>query len=172
MKKLAFSFVAIIVAMLSMVTFTACSSDDDDNNLSEEEIKENITGTWQSTHINGYWYKGDGGKGGYQKVDMDIDDKSDDDANCRLVIGSSKIKEYFYRGDNRWFCDSEERYRIDGNKIRLINLYDNDVYDTWIITKMNKNTMKLEQVIDDDEMLKATITYKKLSNENIMSDNN
>jgi hypothetical protein len=52
MKKLYFAFTAILFALLSMVSFTACSSDDDVP--STEEIKNNIVGMWQTTHIAGW----------------------------------------------------------------------------------------------------------------------
>ena len=55
MKKLYFVFMAILFALFSMVSFTACSSDDDDA-PSAEEIKSNIVGMWQTTHIAGWGY--------------------------------------------------------------------------------------------------------------------
>ena len=42
MKKLHFSLMAILFALFSMVSFTACSSDDDDA-PSQDDIKTNCT---------------------------------------------------------------------------------------------------------------------------------
>ena len=52
MKKLHFSLMAILFALFSMVSFTACSSDDDDA-PSQDDIKTNCIGMWQTTHISG-----------------------------------------------------------------------------------------------------------------------
>ena len=54
MKKLHVSFMAILFALFAMVSFTACSSDDD--GLSSDDIKTNIVGMWQMTHISGWGY--------------------------------------------------------------------------------------------------------------------
>ena len=54
MKKLHFSLMAILFALFSMVSFTACSSDDDDDTSVSGDIKTNIVGTWELTHIKGW----------------------------------------------------------------------------------------------------------------------
>ena len=53
MKKLHFSLMAILFAMFAMVSFTACSSSDDDDTPSFGDIKTNIIGEWELTHIKG-----------------------------------------------------------------------------------------------------------------------
>ena len=70
MKKLYFAFMAILFALFSMVSFTACSSDDDDT-PSTEEIKSNIVGMWQTTHIAGWGYD-DTEDENLIKVDQDV----------------------------------------------------------------------------------------------------
>ena len=55
MKKLHFSPMAILFALFTMVSFTACSSDDDET-PSTEDIKTNIIGMWQWTHVSGWDY--------------------------------------------------------------------------------------------------------------------
>ena len=70
MKKLYFAFTAILFALFSMVSFTACSSDDDDV-PSAEEIKSNIVGMWQTTHIAGWGYD-DTEDENLIKVDQDV----------------------------------------------------------------------------------------------------
>ena len=70
MKKLYFAFTAILFALFSMVSFTACSSDDDDT-PSTEVIKNNIVGMWQTTHIAGWGYD-DTEDENLIKVDQDV----------------------------------------------------------------------------------------------------
>ena len=59
MKKLHFSLMAILFALFSMVSFTACSSDDDDDTSVSGDIKTNIVGTWELTHIKGWYWADD-----------------------------------------------------------------------------------------------------------------
>lgn len=61
---------AILFALFSMVSFTACSSDDDDT-PSTEKIKSNIVGMWQTTHIAGWGYD-DTEDENLIKVDQDV----------------------------------------------------------------------------------------------------
>ena len=68
MKKLYFAFTAILFALFSMVSFTACSSDDVP---SAEEVKSNIVGMWQTTHIAGWGYD-DTEDENLIKVDQDV----------------------------------------------------------------------------------------------------
>lgn len=68
MKKLHFSLMAILFALFSMVSFTACSSDDDDA-PSQDDIKTNCIGMWQTTHISGWDYDEDDN---LIKVDQDV----------------------------------------------------------------------------------------------------
>ena len=50
---------AILFALFAMVSFTACSSDDDET-PSTEDIKTNIIGMWQWTHVSGWDYDDSG----------------------------------------------------------------------------------------------------------------
>ena len=59
MKKLHFSLMAILFALFSMVSFTACSSSDDDDTSASGDIKTNIVGTWELTHIKGWYWADD-----------------------------------------------------------------------------------------------------------------
>lgn len=70
MKKLHFSLMAILFALFSMVSFTACSSDDDDA-PSQDDIKTNCIGMWQTTHISGWDYD-DTVDENLIKVDQDV----------------------------------------------------------------------------------------------------
>lgn len=61
---------AILFALFSMVSFTACSSDDDDA-PSQDDIKTNCIGMWQTTHISGWGYD-DTEDENLIKVDQDV----------------------------------------------------------------------------------------------------
>jgi hypothetical protein len=76
MKKIHSSLLAILLALLTTVTFTACSSDDNDS-PSGEDLKTNIVGMWQTTHVSGWTYD-DTEDENLIKIDQDITDKSDD----------------------------------------------------------------------------------------------
>lgn len=69
-EKLHFSLMAILFALFSMVSFTACSSDDDDA-PSQDDIKTNCIGMWQTTHISGWGYD-DTEDENLIKVDQDV----------------------------------------------------------------------------------------------------
>ena len=64
-----------------MVSFTACSSDDDDT-PSTEEIKSNIVGMWQTTHIAGWGYD-DTEDENLIKVDQDVPEEKSE----RILFG-------------------------------------------------------------------------------------
>lgn len=89
MKKLHFSLLAILFALFSMVSFTSCSSDDDDV-PSTENIKNNIVGMWQTTHISGWAYD-DTEEENLVKVDKDVAEK-----DSRQFLFLSKRK-FLYR---------------------------------------------------------------------------
>ena len=91
MKKLYFVFMAILFALFSMVSFTACSSDDDDT-PSTEEIKSNIVGMWQTTHIAGWGYD-DTEDENLIKVDQDVPEEKSERI---LFKGDGTYKWYWY----------------------------------------------------------------------------
>ena len=84
MKKLYFAFTAILFALLSMVSFTACSSDDDVP--STEEIKNNIVGMWQTTHIAGWGYD-DTEDENLIKIEQDVPEEKSE----RIQIGRAHV---------------------------------------------------------------------------------
>ena len=91
MKKLHFSLMAILFALFSMVSFTACSSDDDDA-PSQDDIKTNCIGMWQTTHISGWDYDEDDN---LIKVDQDV---PIEDSDRILFKGDGTYKWYLYYG--------------------------------------------------------------------------
>ena len=111
MKKLNFSFVAILFALFAMVSFTACSSDDD--GPSSEEIKENIVGMWQVTHISGWTYD-DTEDENLIKVDEDI---PEEDSERVLFKGDGTCKWYWYSNDGWRPYSFSNTYDVSGNKI-------------------------------------------------------
>ena len=93
MKKLHFSLMAILFALFSMVSFTACSSDDDDA-PSQDDIKTNCIGMWQTTHISGWGYD-DTEDENLIKVDQDV---PEGDSERILFKGDGTYKWYWYYG--------------------------------------------------------------------------
>ena len=96
MKKLYFVFMAILFALFSMVSFTACSSDDDDV-PSTEVIKNNIVGMWQTTHIAGWGYD-DTEDENLIKVDQDVPEEKSErilfkgDGTYKMVLVFGKLR--------------------------------------------------------------------------------
>ena len=102
---------AILFALFAMVSFTACSSDDDET-PSTEDIKTNIVGMWQSTHISGWDYD-DTDEENLIKVDQDIPEA---DSYRMLFKGDGTCKEYYW-DDYKWHLDGTYKYEVSGNKI-------------------------------------------------------
>lgn len=113
MKKLHFSSMAILFALFTMVSFTACSSDDDET-PSTEDIKTNIIGKWQLTHVSGWQY--DNTEDDLIKVDQDIPEKQ---GKRLLFKGDGTYKKYWYSGISGWYSPGYtcNKYEVSGNKI-------------------------------------------------------
>lgn len=155
MKKLHSSFVAILFALFAMVSFTACSSDDD--GPSSEEIKENIVGMWQVTHISGWTYD-DTEDENLIKVDEDI---PEEDSERVLFKGDGTCKWYWYSNDGWRPYSSSNTYDVSGNKIII---YDNDydIEDTYTVISIKNNTAVLEVTLEEGPQYKQRITCKRV----------
>ncbi len=159
MKKLHFSLLAILFALFSMVSFTACSSDDDDT-PSTEEIKTNIVGMWQITHISGWTYD-DTEDENLIKIDQDIADKSED-AERILFKGDGTCYLYYYSTySNKWVAEyGSYTYDISGNKI--IVYYKNTVEQTYTVLSYKNDTVVLQYNMDEGPQYKTNITCKRV----------
>ena len=155
MKKLPFSPMAILFALLTMVSFTACSSDDDET-PSTEDIKTNIIGMWQWTHVSGWDYD-DSGEDFLIKVDQDVPEA---DSKRWLFKGDGTCKEY-YSDNDRWHFDGTCKYEVSGNKIIL---YDSngDIDGTANVVSIKGDIAIFEETLEEGAQYKRRTTYKRV----------
>lgn len=167
MKKLHFSLMAILFALLAMVSFTACSSSDDDDAPSQESIKENIVGgRWIPTHVSGWEYIGSGmetsGDDVYKQVDKDITLGDDEYEAITFKSDMTCRYSYYYQFQGSWVENSyNSTYTIKGNKLTIFDNrgYEEDVFD---IISVNSKKMVVEYPLEDDTPdKKVRLTYEK-----------
>ena len=156
MRKLYFAFTVILFALFSMVSFTSCSSDDD-NVPSTEEIKSNIVGMWQTTHIAGWGYD-DTEDENLIKVDQDV---PEGDSDRILFKGDGTYKWYWYDGGD-WRYIYTCKYEVSGNKIIL---YDDrgDIDIIYTVVSFKNDTVVLEVTLDEGPQYKQRITCKRVN---------
>ena len=140
-----------------MVSFTACSSDDDDT-PSTEEIKSNIVGMWQTTHIAGWGYD-DTEDENLIKVDQDVPEENSERI---LFKGDGTYKGYWYLGSYGWQSSNYiHKYEVFGNKIIL---YASNGYigDTYHVVSIKGDVVVLEVTLDEGPQYKQQITCKRI----------
>lgn len=156
MRKLYSSFVAILFALFAMVSFTACSSDDD--GPSSEEIKENIVGMWQETHISGWDYD-DTEDENLIKVDKNVPEEDSE----RVQFNEDGTCKRYWHSNNGWRpFGSSYSYKVSDNKIII---YDNDydIEDTYTVISIKNNTAVLEVTLEEGPQYKQRITCKRVN---------
>lgn len=163
MKKFNFSLMAVLFALFSTMTLTACSSDDDDDIPSEEEIKTNIIGTWQSIHQSGYGY--DDEDEDVIKVDKDLTESE----SARIVFKSDgTYKQYYYdEHSGTWKPEggsSKEYYNISGNKLTISAYYGNSDPEQTVysILSLKKNKLIVQYTLEEGDKYKGTLTCKRV----------
>ena len=157
MKKYVFSWMAIVFALVTMVTLTSCSSDNDEP--SAEEVKTKIVGLWQSTHISGWGYD-DTPDENLIKVDRDLTDKECE----RLLFNEDGTgKTFIYLGSYYGWQPSRNsfNYSITNNKININ--YSNGNTDTYSVVSIKDDVAILEIALEDGEQYKTKITFKRIS---------
>ena len=157
MKKLYFVFMAILFALFSMVSFTACSSDDDDA-PSQDDIKTNCIGMWQTTHISGWDYD-DTDDENLIKVDQDVPEGEAD----RILFKGDGTYKWYENVDGNWqSSDYTCKYEVSGNKIIL---YDDrgDMDITYTVVSFKNDTVVLEVTLDEGPQYKQRITCKRVN---------
>lgn len=150
---------AILFALCTMVSFTACSSSDDDT-LSTADIKTNIIGMWQTTHVSGWAYDNTKEEN-LIKVDQDIADKSQD-AERMLFKGDGTCYTYYYSTySNSWKASGTSyTYDVSGNKI--IVYYKNAVEQTYTVLSLKNDAAVLQYTMEEGEEYKTNITVKRV----------
>ena len=156
MKKLHFSSMAILFALFAMVSFTACSSDDDET-PSTEDIKTNIVGMWQCTHISGWDYD-DTDEENMIKVDQDIPEA---ESFRTLYKVDGTFKQYYYSKTYGWDLGSTCKYEVSGNKIILYDSH-GDIDVTANVISIKGDVAILEVTLEEGPQYKQRQTYKRV----------
>lgn len=146
---------AILFALFAMVSFTACSSDDDET-PSTEDIKTNIVGMWQSTHISGWDYD-DTDEENLIKVDQDIPEA---DSYRMLFKGDGTCKEYYW-DDYKWHLDDTYKYEVSGNKIILYDSH-GDIDETVNVVSIKGDIAIFEVTLEEGPQYKQRATFKRV----------
>ena len=141
-----------------MVSFTSCSSDDD-NVPSTEEIKSNIVGMWQTTHIAGWGYD-DTEDENLIKVDQDVPEENSERI---LFKGDGTYKWYWYLGNYGWQSSNYiHKYEVFGNKI-ILYASNGDISDTYHVVSIKGDVVVLEVTLDEGPQYKQQITCKRVN---------
>lgn len=146
---------AILFALFAMVSFTACSSDDDET-PSTEDIKTNIVGMWQSTHISGWDYD-DTDEENLIKVDQDIPEA---DSYRMLFKGDGTCKEYYW-DDYKWHLDGTYKYEVSGNKIIFYDSH-GDFEGTANVLSIKGDVAIFELTLEEGAQYKHRTTFKRV----------
>lgn len=146
---------AILFALFAMVSFTACSSDDDET-PSTEDIKTNIVGMWQSTHISGWDYD-DTDEENLIKVDQDIPEA---DSYRMLFKGDGTCKEYYW-DDYKWHLDGTYKYEVSGNKIIFYDSH-GDMEGTANVLSIKGDVAIFELTLEEGPQYKHRTTFKRV----------
>lgn len=146
---------AILFALFAMVSFTACSSDDDET-PSTEDIKTNIVGMWQSTHISGWDYD-DTDEENLIKVDQDIPEA---ESYRMLFKGDGTCKEYYW-DDYKWHLDDTYKYEVSGNKIIFYDSH-GDIEGTANVLSIKGDVAIFEVTLEEGPQYKHRTTFKRV----------
>lgn len=146
---------AILFALFAMVSFTACSSDDDET-PSAEDIKTNIVGMWQSTHISGWDYDNTDEEN-LIKVDQDIPEA---DSYRMLFKGDGTCKEYYW-DDYKWHLDGTYKYEVSGNKIIFYDSH-GDIEGTANVLSIKGDVAIFELTLEEGPQYKHRTTFKRV----------
>ncbi len=146
---------AILFALFAMVSFTACSSDDDET-PSTEDIKTNIVGMWQSTHISGWDYD-DTDEENMIKVDQDIPEA---ESYRMLFKGDGTCKEYYW-DDYKWHLDDTYKYEVSGNKIIFYDSH-GDIEGTANVLSIKGDVAIFEVTLEEGPQYKHRTTFKRV----------
>lgn len=149
---------AILFALFAMVSFTACSSDDDET-PSTEDIKTNIVGMWQCTHISGWGYD-DTDEENMIKVDQDIPEA---ESFRMLFKGDGTCKEYDYYSEpyDGWDLAYTYKYEVSGNKIILYDSH-GDIDGTANVLSIKGDVAIFEVTLEEGPQYKQRQTYKRV----------
>lgn len=162
MKKLHFSLMAILFALFSMVSFTACSSSDDDDTSASGDIKTNIVGTWELTHIKGWYWADDEDE---SHIIVDKSPESDDKFRFSLNANGGCIW-YDYDAGTWKSYSGITKYELNANILIIKDYsYSGDETDwktckRFKITSIKDNTMICTVYLMDEGDSELTFTKR------------
>lgn len=141
------------VIAVSLLGFTSCSDDDYDDFSSE--ITNNIVGTWQITHIEGYWY--DSTKENIVTVDEDWDDDTYVDGIQFLGSGSCYIYDYLTEKDRLTY---EYTYKVVNDRVALYDIY-GELFGQYKVISINSTTAVVQGTLDAGDSYTYRLTLTK-----------
>ncbi len=146
MKKLFFCAAALLAA----ISFAACSDDDDETNL--PVTSDNIVGTWQIVHEEG-WEIYDG-----EKDTWSWDYPDEDGWYCTLTFDKkSSLTNIEYEGGNE-IDRKTVTYSISGNTLTLKDEYSNE--ESVEIKKLTESELVLFD--SEEDWFEESSTYKRI----------
>lgn len=148
----------LIACLMTMVTFTSCSSDDDEI-VEDEYTYTSIVGKWEVTHAEGIFdLHIDGEVIKDLKFNMYYDDNHvytshiekelEEIFHCRMMfngVGNVTIMNS-YSCEYCWDSSNTFHYYINGNRLTICNENINNVYT---ILKLTHDTLILELKLED-----------------------
>lgn len=156
MKNIKF-FSLLALLAVSLLSFTACSDDDDD--VSSDDIENNILGTWQTTHVEGYWYD-DTEEENIIEINHDVEE---DEAE-RLKFNANGTCQYYtyVTSLDKWVsAGSDYTYTIIGSKI-VISESDGMVWGTYNVLSLSSDRVVIEGMLEEGDSYKFRITLKRV----------
>lgn len=160
----------MLALMACTFTFVSCGDDD------EEEVsvtKDQLIGTWEMTHISGWFYdENDNGNLVKHTVNMDADDNTLEEFFKLDIFG--EYWRYLFKQDvfiaynvyyptGSWQQEFGVPYSLNGNKIIADYSYTTEVKVEYVVLSISANQLVLKsrgEVNKEDRDL--TITYKRI----------
>ncbi|MDD7250807.1 MAG: lipocalin family protein [Prevotellaceae bacterium] len=150
----------LMLLTIGMLAFASCS--DDDDAPSEQEVKEHIVGTWQSTHISGYWYD-DNDDNSIVKVDREL--KSAEQHRIHILQDGSFYEFRYSTFTSSWYPEGDsQNYTISENKFIVTKKYGSlSSKYVYTIISISDNTLVLGGCLDEGSKYTYRLTYKRVS---------
>ena len=147
---------------LEGTTITITESSEDSKVPTSEDIKKYIVGTWQATHISGWFYDANDK---LSEGDKDITE-DDDYAEREYFKEDGTCTDYSYSTeDNKWVIEySNYKYEISGNDI-IIYDEDNEIVSKGSVLSINNSIWvgEFDPTEGRETGYKAKVTYTKIS---------
>lgn len=146
----------------SKKTVTACSSSDDDDTPATGDIKTNIVGTWELTHIKGWYWADDEDE---SHITVDKSPESDDKFRFSLNANGGCIW-YDYDAGTWKSYSGITKYELNANILIIKDSYSSGDETDWQTCKRFKivsikgNTMICTVCLMDEDDTELTFTKR------------